>query len=193
MKKCLIINGSARPDGDTRFFIQQFEKYYKNEIEIVDAFPIKNKKGISSCIDCRMCCKKMLCAINDDFQKILKDDYDLVIIASPIYMSNLPGPMINIINRFNFVFNNKLHLKATKEFKNKNACLVLMGGGGACKMLQGCSNEDLPIKQSKYIFNKLNANLDQNDLVLCLDNNENDIRYDSEFLDRVQKIAKKYN
>lgn len=153
-KKCLIINGSPKQNGNTRFLIDIFTNNLNCDIEIINVFASAINKGISSCIDCEACTKNKLCCINDDFKKILKDDYDIILIASPIYQSNLPGPMINLVNRFNFVYNNKKFLNYSPQFKNKKAGLILVGGGGACKFLQGNSNEDLPIKQAKYILKK---------------------------------------
>ena len=157
MKKCLIINGSPRLNGNTAQLIDRFVKSYRYECEVVNAFSVGKSKGISSCIDCGLCLQNKFCAMSDDFNKIISNNYDLIVIASPIYQSNLPGPMINIVNRFNFLFNNKRGLGFVPTFKPKDAILILVGGGGACKQLQGETNEDWAVKQSCYIFKKINA------------------------------------
>ena len=192
-KKCLIINGSPKAHGNTSFLIDEFKKHYKHNIDVVDAFPMGKKPGISSCIDCGGCTRVKGCVIKDSFQKIVSDDHDLVLIVSPIYMSNLPGPMINVVNRFNFMFNNRNSLNLNTSFKEKNAALILVGGGGACKMLQGETNEDLAIKQSKYIFGKINAKLEDEDIILCLNTDEVKVDNNSLVIDAIKKLAIKFN
>ena len=188
-KKCLIINGSPKLNGNTAFLISQFIENANFDVDIVNAFSVDGKKGISSCVDCGACLKSKFCVIDDDFKKIIDNSYDVVLIASPIYQSNLPGPMINIINRFNFMYNNKVGLNVTHEFKQKEAGLILLGGGGACKYLQGETNEDLPIKQAKYIFNKMNAILKDENVITCLDTNEVSIYDNGDVLDKVADLA----
>lgn len=192
-KKCLIVNGSPKTNGNTYYLINEFIKNYKYDIDVINAFDIENKKGISSCIDCGGCLKQKFCVLDDDFKKITQDDYDLILIASPIYQSNLPGPMINIVNRFNFLYNNKQGLGISHKFKNKQAALILVGGGGACKFLQGTCNEDLAIKQSKYIFNKINAELKSENIILCLNTNQTQTRDNEEIKLKIKEMANRLN
>ena len=189
MKKCLIVNGSPKTNGNTYYLINEFIKNYKYTIEVINAFDIGNKKGISSCIDCGGCLKQKFCVLDDDFKKITQDDYDLILIASPIYQSNLPGPMLNIVNRFNFLYNNKHGLNISHNFKSKQSALILVGGGGACEFLQGTSNEDLAIKQSKYIFNKINAELKSENIILCLNTNEILTKNNEEVTLKIKEMA----
>ena len=98
----------------------------------------------------------------------MEADYDVVLIASPIYMSNLPAPMLALVSRFNFMYNNKVHLKKQTAFCDKKAVLILVGGGGACKMLMGENNQDNAIKQAQYIFKKINADLKAENIVMSL-------------------------
>ena len=192
-KKCLIINGSPKINGNTYYLINEFIKNYQHNVDVINAFNIGNKKGISSCVDCGGCLKNRLCVLNDDFKKITQDDYDLILIASPIYQSNLPGPMLNIVNRFNFLYNNKVGLGFSHQFKKKQAVLILVGGGGACKFLQGKSNEELAIKQSQYIFNKLNAELKEEDVILCLNTNQISISDNKDIKLKIKELTYRLN
>ena len=119
-KKCLIINGSPKTNGNTYYLINEFISNCKYTVDIINAFDIGKQKGISSCIDCGMCLKQKFCVLDDNFKKLTQDDYDLILIASPIYQSNLPGPMLNIINRFNFLYNNKQGLDISHNFKTNS-------------------------------------------------------------------------
>ena len=121
--KCLIINGSAKKNGNTAKIIDEFIKNYNGDIDIVNSF-----RNVSPCIDCGYCKDNTKCCINDDFSKIVLDDYQTVVIVSPIYMSNLPGPMMSLISRFNYLYNNKVYLNRTAQYKAKKGVLLLLGG-----------------------------------------------------------------
>lgn len=99
--------------------------------------------------------------------------------------------MINIINRFNFVYNNRVGLSVEHFFKQKDAALILLGGGHACKPLQGDSNYDLPIKQAQYIFGKTNAILKPENMVLCLNTNDVVVQQNQSIINQVIQMAKK--
>lgn len=183
--KCLIINGSPKANGNTAKIIDEFTKNYNGEIDIINPF-----KNVSPCLDCGYCTMNKTCCIKDDFSKLLLDDYKIIVIASPIYMSNLPGPMLNLISRFNFLYNNKVGLNYEHFFNAKRAVLFLVGGGSASKMLKGQFNESNPIAQSKYIFKKLNATLEEKDVVLCLNTDEMRVENNSMILNKISNIAK---
>lgn len=192
MKKALIISGSPRLNGDTASMIEYFKKNFKGETEILQTYPHLNSKAPKACTDCRGCTKLKGCIIKDDFSKLIVDDYDFLVIASPIYMSNLTPPLWNIISRFNYVFNNKKHLNIKTEFKEKTGALFLTGGGGACKILMGQSNEENAIKETKYIFSKLNTNFDKN-IVLSLNTNNLPFADDENAKSKIFEIANTFN
>lgn len=173
LKNILIINSSPKINGNTQYMIDFFKKNVVANIKEIRLFPsLKNEKGILPCLDCGGCIKKEGCIIEDCFKDIIEDVYDIVVFAAPIYMSNLPGPAFNLISRFNFIYNNRLHLNVKKEFKNKKGIVFLVGGGEASKKLMGESNEDLPIKQIKYIFNKMNVLFNEDHVIKCLNTDE---------------------
>ena len=155
MKKALIIFTSPHKSGNTAALVDVFKENFSGEIEQINLFP--HLGGISPCIDCGGCKRKEGCVINDGFSKIVRDDYDVLVIASPIYMSNMPPPFWNLVSRFNFTFGNKVYLKQSKSFKEKQGVLILTGGGSECKKLMGKTNEEEAIKQANYVFSKLNA------------------------------------
>ena len=155
MKKALIIFVSPHNNGNTAALVEVFKENFEGETKQINLFPPLG--GISPCIDCGGCKRREGCVINDDFNKVISDDYDVVVIASPIYMSNMPPPFWNLISRFNFTFGNKVYLKRIKTFKEKQGVLILTGGGSGCKKLMDKTNEGEAIKQANYVFSKLNA------------------------------------
>ena len=119
----------------------------------------------------------------------MKDDFDVFVIASPIFMSNLPGPMINLVRRFNFDYNNHKQLQIKTNFKEKQGVLILLGGGGACKPLQGQSNEDNPFRQAQFVFKKTNSILLKENVVLCLNADKQKVEENEEIIQKVKRIA----
>ena len=186
--KCLIINGSPKAKGNTAKIIEVFSKNYDGEIDVVNPF-----KNVSPCLDCGYCMRDKKCCIKDDFSKLLLNDYETIVIASPIYMSNLPGPMLSLISRFNFLYKNKICLNYKHSFKPKRGVLFLVGGGSAPEMLKGEFNESHPIAQAKYLLKKLNATLKNEDMVLCLNTDDMSIDDNLTLQNKVAEIAKSCN
>ena len=125
--KTVILNGSPRKNGDIAFLLNIVRENLKGEVLCYDAFSSK----ISPCIDCRSCTRKKGCAIKDDMQEIYREvlDCDNLIIASPLYFSELTGPLLNILSRFQILFTAKYFLKDPFEIKPKKGGLIICGGG----------------------------------------------------------------
>lgn len=148
MKKVLIINGSPHKDGDTTYILNEIKKNINGDIEQIDAY----FDNIKPCIDCRYCWKNEGCSIKDKMDIIYNDDYDTIIIASPIYMSNVTPPLFSIITRMNMLWCNKYFLNKVHNFKKKNGILVLTGGGNG--------GPEGAIKMAKKMFKYVNAEFD---------------------------------
>lgn len=194
MKKALVIFGSPRQNGDTAFLTNLFVQNFDGQVTTLDVFgnAKTGTKQITPCLDCRGCEKVEGCVIKDGLVQTLSDAYDVVVIASPIYMSNLPAPMMALVSRLNFLYNNKKHLKKQTAFCDKKAVLILVGGGGACKMLMGETNQDNAIRQAQYIFKKIGANLDDDNIVMSLQTDEISARYDTQAQNKIINIAKSF-
>ena len=192
MNKTLIIFASPSLKGDTAKLVKLFRDNFHGEIEQINLFPHLSAKPIAACIDCRGCTRQTGCVLQDDFKEILKDDYNRVLIAAPLYMSNMPAPFWNLISRFNFVFGNKSGQHESIDFKAKRGALFLLGGGSECKKLMGQSNEDNAIKQAKYVCGKLNATLIEQDIVCYLNTDEAPVDKDKDTLQKVITIAKEF-
>ena len=100
--KTLIINGSPRINGDTASLLDVIKEKIEGEYRVVDAY----RCSISPCLDCRFCWKNNGCAINDEMQEIY--DYiqicDNILIASPIYFSELTGKLLDVGSRLQTYF-----------------------------------------------------------------------------------------
>ena len=93
----LIFNGSPRKNGDTNSLIHELMNHLQGQVKIVNAYVC----NISPCVDCRYCWQKDGCSIEDDMQEVY--DYihvcDNIIIASPLYFSEISGQLLSILSR----------------------------------------------------------------------------------------------
>lgn len=125
--KTLIFNGSPRKSGDTVSLIKRFTEQMSGELKIVDAY----RANISPCLDCRYCWKQSGCAIKDEMQEVYAylQGCDNVLIASPIYFSELTGPMLSVGSRLQTYFCGRHFRKEASFLKPKRGAVVLVGGG----------------------------------------------------------------
>lgn len=100
--KTLIFNGSPRKDGDTGSLINKVTNAIKGDYKIVNAYTC----NISACIDCRFCWKNQGCVIQDEMQDVYAyiQECDNILIASPIYFSELTGKLLDVGSRLQTYF-----------------------------------------------------------------------------------------
>ena len=109
---------------------------------------------------------------------ILKDDYDVVLIASPIYISFVTPPLFSIYTRLNFIWSNKHFLNITNDFKKKKGIIVFVGGG------DGAPDNALSI--SMRTLRKLNADFDiEKDFIHSLNTNTISVQDDKTIDDQI--------
>lgn len=125
--KTLILNGSPRPNGDTASLVKILAEKLEGECRIIDCY----RADISPCVDCRACRKKSGCAIKDDMQDIYRyaEECDNVILASPIYFSELTGKLLDVASRFQTYFSAKFFRGEKPEIRPKRGAVILVGGG----------------------------------------------------------------
>lgn len=125
--KTLIINGSPRINGDTVSLINIIKDNLAGEVKVVDTYRCK----ISACVDCRYCWENKGCSIKDEMQEIYDyiQDCDNVLIASPIYFSELTGKLLDVGSRLQTYFCAKFFRKEEPITKHKKGAVVLVGGG----------------------------------------------------------------
>lgn len=179
--KTLIINGSPRRSGDTSELIAELKKQLNGEIVEISAYYAK----IAPCIDCRSCWKKKGCAIKDDMTKIYDDDFDTIVIASPLYMSNLTGPLISLASCFQAYYAAKWFLQDEMEIRSKIAVLILVGGGDG--RLEPAKN------MAEWMFGKMKGTLKEENIILSLRTNEIPLKEDFNAISRINDIARRIN
>ena len=125
--KTLILNGSPRRNGDTVSLIRKLTEKLPGEHMTVDAYYC----GISPCVDCRYCRSHSGCAIDDGMHQVY--DYiaccDSVIIASPVYFSELTGKLLDLGSRLQTYYCASAFRKETPDIKPKKGAVILVGGG----------------------------------------------------------------
>ncbi|MBE6683905.1 MAG: flavodoxin family protein [Ruminococcaceae bacterium] len=150
MKKTLIFNGSPRLRGDTVSIINTIAPKLEGEYKIVNCCNCK----VAPCIDCRYCWENEGCAFIDGMQSIYNyiQDCDNILIASPVYFSELTGQLLSLGSRLQTYtcaryFRNEIPIEKTKK-----GAVVLVSGGDAsneraydtgCVLLHTMNCEDI--------------------------------------------------
>lgn len=122
--KTLILNGSTRRNGDTVALITELTKHLEGDTQVISYFD-----GIHPCMDCRYCWSHSGCAIKDKMQDIYPyvEECDNFVIASPIWFSELSGPLLNLASRMQTYFAARFFRKESSKLKHKNGVLMLAG------------------------------------------------------------------
>ena len=178
--KTLIINGSPRKDGDTVALINALKKHLKGDVLELNPF----YDTIAPCNDCRGCWKKPMCIIRDDMDTVYADDYDVLVIASPLHMSSLPGPLINLASRLQMYYASREKLHAPIPRRKKDAVMLLVGGGGG-------GGSDIAVHQMKTIFSLLWAKLNEENIVMSMDTDRVPAKDDETAMAQAKEIAQR--
>ena len=125
--KTLIFNGSPRKEGDTSGFIKIVKASLNGETKTVNAYDC----GIGPCVDCRYCRENSGCCINDNMQEVYTyiEECDNILIASPIYFSELTGPLLNVGSRLQTYYCARAFRNEKPIEKVKKGAVILVGGG----------------------------------------------------------------
>lgn len=125
--KTLIFNGSPRQNGDTVSLIKSFTESSCGEYKIVNAY----RCHISPCLDCRYCWRNNGCAIEDEMAEVYQyiQECDNILIASPIYFSELTGKLLDVGSRLQTYFCARFFRKEEPVPKPKKGAVILVGGG----------------------------------------------------------------
>lgn len=123
----LILNGSPRKNGDTAALLSYLRMHLQGEIIEISAY----YDNISPCIDCRRCKESGICVIPDRMQDIYKiiETCDNIIIASPIYFSELTGRLLDVASRLQTYYYGMQKNHGHPVKKSKRGAVLLVGGG----------------------------------------------------------------
>ena len=100
MGKILLINGSPHEHGCTYTALKEIaDTLSKNSVE-TEFFHI-GKKPVAGCIACGKCSATGKCIFDDSVNKILEklDDYDGIIVGSPVYYAGPSGQLCAFLDR----------------------------------------------------------------------------------------------
>jgi len=146
--KTLIINGSPHRQGDTAALISGAKKHLHGEIVEIDTF----FTNIKPCNDCRYCWEHPYCVLEDGMQLVYKqiDEADLIIIASPLYFSELSGSLLQFASRLQYFYASKYIRHESVLQKKKRQGVVLLAGGGD-------GSADPALSTARCLLNHMNA------------------------------------
>lgn len=123
--KTLIINGSPRREGNTAALIRMLKEYLEGEVVEISAF----YSDIAPCVDCRGCWETARCVVHDEMQVIYEDDFDNVVVASPVYYGTLPGSVLSLMSRLQPWHVATYFLKKPLVQRPKKSAAILTAGG----------------------------------------------------------------
>lgn len=180
--KTLIISGSPRKNGDSMALVKELINHLDGEVKLIHTY----YDNINPCIDCRYCWTNSGCCIKDDMQEIyeLLDEVDNVIIASPIYFSELTGKLLSFASRLQMYYARK-YIRHDKEFKlkEKKGLLIITGGGDG--------SPKPAISRANIIFKYINAKLIGS--VFSLNTNLKPSKEDVEAIEKLKEYAMELN
>lgn len=131
--KVVILNGSYRRGGNTEVLSQIVYGYAKemgNEVSIINVGSLENKVG--GCANCNFCKnKKFKCAIEDETARMVESllGYDVIILASPIYMAGVSSQMKAFIDRCHFLITSDEEGNLSSPLSKARFGIILSGGG----------------------------------------------------------------
>ena len=149
--KVLLINGSARHEGNTFVALSEVAKTLEQqgiEAEIVQI----GAKAVRGCIACNQCMINALgrCVFDDDICNVIVDkmaDADALVVGSPVYYGQPNGSVLSLIQRMFYAAGNKV--------RNKPAAAVsVCRRGGATAAYQTLNMPfqmmNMPVVTSQY-------------------------------------------
>ena len=175
--KTLIINGSPRPDGNTVALIRELKKHLEGEVVEISAF----YSNIAPCVDCRGCWKTARCVVDDGMQVIYEDDFDNVVVASPVYYGTLPGSVLSLMSRLQPWHAATYFINEPLVQRPKKAAAILTAGGKG--------NQERAFHHLRALFRMLNAGGFEEHLVCSPNTDTIPASDDANAMEQVKSLA----
>lgn len=86
--------------------------------------------NVHHCTGCLACKKTGICIFNDDMTKLIADisDSSFVTLSFPLYFTSLPGPLKNVIDRLQSVWQaNRLHSSEKRQSSLSSIAFITAG------------------------------------------------------------------
>lgn len=180
--KTLILNGSPRQNGNTQALLKLFTEQLTGEYKIINAY----YADISPCTDCRYCQKHAECCKKDGMEEVYGyvRDCDNILIASPVYFSELTPPLLGLLSRFQAFYCSRRFLGIEPVTKKKKGGILLTGGGdGGFAPAEGSAKILLKIMGAEGDF----------PLIYCGNTDSLAAVEDRETADKVSELAERFN
>ena len=179
--KTLLINGSPRRNGNTAALIRELKAHLEGEVIEISAF----YDGIAPCTDCRGCWKSARCVVRDGMDVIYGDDYDNVVIASPVYFGTMPGAVLSLLSRMQPWHVATHFLKQPLVQRPKKAAAIVTAGGKG--------NAKREAMHMGAFFRMLNARGYEDHFALSANTDTIPADRDEEAMEQVRSIARWLN
>lgn len=141
--KAVVFNGSPlMDDGNTSLIVRPFIDGLREEGAKVDIFYTR-KLNVHPCLGDRSCWTKTPgeCVQEDDMKMLLPRirQADIIVIAAPVYVDGMPGPMKNVVDRLlpimePFFEIRENHCRHPPRRENKRSKFVLISNCGFWEM-----------------------------------------------------------
>ena len=153
--KVLLINGSPREKGCTYTALAEaISVFEKNGVE-TELVWVGNKP-VAGCIACGACAKTGKCFIDDKVNDIIEhfDEYDGVIVGSPVYYAGVSGQITSFLDR--------LFYAGSRKVKGKPAAAIVSCRRGGASAAFEIINKyfmmtNMPVVTSLY-WNQVHGN-----------------------------------
>lgn len=124
----VILNGSPHARGDTAQLIAALRSQLPGQVEEVRAY----SPDIAPCNDCRWCRTHTGCARRDGMQRVyeLLERADNVVVASPVYYSELTGRLLDLMSRLQTYYSRTRFMGASSPLDRPRHGAILLAGGG---------------------------------------------------------------
>jgi multimeric flavodoxin WrbA len=180
--KTLILNGSPRLNGDVAAMLAVLRENLKGEITEISAY----RDNITPCVDCRKCQTTPGCAIRDDMDVVTSNEFDNVIVASPVYYGLLAGPLVSLASRFQFYYSAKTFLKTPIEVTPKLGAVILAAGGS-----KGNADGALPL--ARVILRMCGAKLSTDNILMSAHTDISPAKDDTAAAEKIRELTERWN